>query len=87
MAVRPYYTMFSTECLPQRADTGQQTRRGPSSLTEFEVSLADMYKGASVDASSSACCHWTLNNMLLLVYGQETHPLRSLQGIWCSIRW
>ncbi|KAJ3517939.1 hypothetical protein NLJ89_g187 [Agrocybe chaxingu] len=27
----------------------QQTRRGPSSLTEFEVSLADIYKGASID--------------------------------------
>ncbi|KAF9003927.1 DnaJ-domain-containing protein [Cyathus striatus] len=27
----------------------QQTRRGPSSLTEFEVQLADMYKGASID--------------------------------------
>jgi len=26
-----------------------QTRRGPSSLTEFEVSLADMYQGASID--------------------------------------
>ncbi|PPQ66216.1 hypothetical protein CVT24_000328 [Panaeolus cyanescens] len=27
----------------------QQARRGPSSLTEFEVTLADMYKGASID--------------------------------------
>jgi len=27
----------------------QQVRRGPSSLTEFEVSLADMYKGSSID--------------------------------------
>ncbi|KAF8910645.1 hypothetical protein CPB84DRAFT_1764259 [Gymnopilus junonius] len=27
----------------------QQTRRGPSSLTEFEVSLADIYQGASID--------------------------------------
>ncbi|KAJ7637733.1 hypothetical protein DFH06DRAFT_651891 [Mycena polygramma] len=27
----------------------QQTRRGPSSLTEFEVELSDMYKGASID--------------------------------------
>jgi len=27
----------------------QQTRRGPSSLTEFEVELPDLYKGASID--------------------------------------
>nr|GAT60787.1 chaperone protein DnaJ [Mycena chlorophos] len=27
----------------------QQTRRGPSSVTEFEVELADMYKGSSID--------------------------------------
>ncbi|KJA26328.1 hypothetical protein HYPSUDRAFT_36616 [Hypholoma sublateritium FD-334 SS-4] len=27
----------------------QQVRRGPSSLTEFEVSLADIYQGASID--------------------------------------
>ncbi|KDQ59262.1 hypothetical protein JAAARDRAFT_33989 [Jaapia argillacea MUCL 33604] len=27
----------------------QQVRRGPTSVTEFEVSLADMYKGASID--------------------------------------
>ncbi|PPQ68663.1 hypothetical protein CVT25_012317 [Psilocybe cyanescens] len=27
----------------------QQTRRGPSSLTEFEVSLADIYQGANID--------------------------------------
>ncbi|KAF8808725.1 DnaJ-domain-containing protein [Phlegmacium glaucopus] len=27
----------------------QQVRRGPSSLTEFEISLADMYKGSSID--------------------------------------
>ncbi|KAF8149982.1 hypothetical protein B0H34DRAFT_731981 [Crassisporium funariophilum] len=27
----------------------QQVRRGPSSLTEFEVTLADIYKGASID--------------------------------------
>ncbi|KAJ7475817.1 hypothetical protein FB451DRAFT_1087756 [Mycena latifolia] len=27
----------------------QQTRRGPSSLTEFEVELPDIYKGASID--------------------------------------
>ncbi|KAJ7903536.1 hypothetical protein B0H14DRAFT_2665304 [Mycena olivaceomarginata] len=27
----------------------QQTRRGPGSLTEFEVELSDMYKGASID--------------------------------------
>ncbi|KAF9066643.1 DnaJ-domain-containing protein [Rhodocollybia butyracea] len=27
----------------------QQARRGPSSLTEFEVELADIYKGASID--------------------------------------
>ncbi|KAF9557418.1 DnaJ-domain-containing protein [Agrocybe pediades] len=27
----------------------QQARRGPSSLTEFEVSLADIYQGASID--------------------------------------
>ncbi|KAI5122286.1 hypothetical protein M0805_002366 [Coniferiporia weirii] len=26
-----------------------QVRKGPTSLTEFEVSLADMYKGASID--------------------------------------
>ncbi|KAJ6531761.1 hypothetical protein B0H19DRAFT_1214115 [Mycena capillaripes] len=30
-------------------DHQQQTRRGPSSLTEFEVELSDMYKGASID--------------------------------------
>ncbi|KAF8183920.1 DnaJ domain-containing protein [Pholiota molesta] len=29
----------------------QQARRGPSSLTEFEVSLADIYQGASIDVS------------------------------------
>jgi len=28
---------------------GQQVRRGPSSLTDIEVSLADMYKGSSID--------------------------------------
>ncbi|EPQ54080.1 DnaJ-domain-containing protein [Gloeophyllum trabeum ATCC 11539] len=27
----------------------QQVRRGPTSLTEFEVTLADMYNGASID--------------------------------------
>ncbi|KAF8968109.1 hypothetical protein BDZ97DRAFT_452496 [Flammula alnicola] len=27
----------------------QQVRRGPSSLTEFEVSLADIYQGANID--------------------------------------
>jgi len=27
----------------------EQTRRGPSSVTEFEVELADIYKGASID--------------------------------------
>ncbi|KAJ4477164.1 DnaJ C terminal domain-containing protein [Lentinula aciculospora] len=27
----------------------QQVRRGPTSLTEFEVELADIYKGASID--------------------------------------
>jgi len=27
----------------------QQTRRGPSSLTEFEVTLADVYQGANID--------------------------------------
>ena len=26
-----------------------QVRKGPTSLTEFEVSLADMYTGASID--------------------------------------
>ncbi|KZP23784.1 DnaJ-domain-containing protein [Athelia psychrophila] len=27
----------------------QQARRGPTSLTEFEVNIADMYKGSSID--------------------------------------
>ncbi|KAH8118021.1 DnaJ-domain-containing protein [Phellopilus nigrolimitatus] len=27
----------------------EQVRKGPTSMTEFEVSLADMYKGASID--------------------------------------
>lgn len=35
------------------SEPGHQTQRGPSSLTEFEVSLVDMYKGASIDVSLS----------------------------------
>jgi hypothetical protein len=27
----------------------EQVRRGPTSVSEFEVSLADIYKGASID--------------------------------------
>jgi hypothetical protein len=27
----------------------EQVRRGPTSVSEFEVSLADVYKGASID--------------------------------------
>jgi hypothetical protein len=30
-------------------DQGAQTRRGPTSVSEMEVSLADMYNGHSID--------------------------------------
>lgn len=45
-----------TRADPQTGAPQDQVRKGPTSLTEFEVSLADMYTGAEIDVRGLSWC-------------------------------